>query len=91
MEGLQVVIDRCCDLAKVGWQVAAKQMCSDGAIMWDRDYAVPFPFDCLQKGLRMPADYEALRAFTLAIQDDIKMPTWDSDGQRWCESRKTST
>ena len=29
MDGLQVVIDRYCDVAGVGWQEAAKRICSD--------------------------------------------------------------
>ena len=86
MEWFQVVIDSCCDSAGIGWQETAKKICSDDAIMWDRDYAVHFPSDCLTNWLRRPADYAALRAFTLAIQDNVKMPIWDTDGGGWCEA-----
>jgi hypothetical protein len=86
MVWLPVMIDSSCDLTSTGWQQEFRTLIGNPDLVWDRGYAIPFPTDCLTKCLPEPASYEALRAFTLAVQDDLMIPHWSMEADGWVET-----
>ena len=85
IEWMAIVIDAQCDLSASGWMAAAKDLFNNPALVWDRDYLVPHPTDCLEGAVRRPADYEAMKAFCLAVQDDLRVPEWNPLTKAWAE------
>ena len=89
IEWLVVAVDYSCDLTSSGWLEAAEVLLKDPSLMWDRDYLMAMPHEDLEAALHVPACYEDARAFTTAVLDDLKVPVWNTNAEKWEESEET--
>ena len=75
-----VAIDKACSLSGHDWFTEMKALCEDPALFWDRDYLLPLPTQDLEGCIRVPAESEDMRAFEMAMFEDLRVPKLSAPG-----------
>jgi hypothetical protein len=88
IQWMTIAVSTQCSVSKADWQSAAKTLLEDVALVWDRDYMVAMPNEDLTGPRKEPANYEELRAFELAVLEDLRIPEYDRDAAEWTETEK---